>query len=106
MFTLSYTTGIGEDKNGKPLEDVEHKLETIRVYIAAEFGGYTESYGKGGWINPDNNHLVSEDCVRFEIVTDKDDNAIQLAKYIAFELNQASVLFTKRSVEAEFIGND
>lgn len=53
--------GIGKDKNGLPVTNVEDKLNNVRKYAAGAFGGYTMVRGAGGWVNDDK--LIEEDVI-------------------------------------------
>jgi len=105
MYALQFIAGIGEDKNGQPLHDLERKLETIREELATTFGGYTEQAASGGWINGQG-RLVKEPSVVWTTVTNhaKRERGLNTARFIAAQLNQESVLFNSFAIDSEFIG--
>ena len=48
---LEITFGVEFDRDGKPVRDVEAKLETLFKYISGRFGGCTLVPIVGGWLD-------------------------------------------------------
>jgi hypothetical protein len=75
MKTYSITVGIGEDRNGSPIGEQEHKaaLEEAGRFLLNQpgIGGYTRQDSFGGWIN-DHGDLVEEPGLVFTVAVTLD----------------------------------
>ena len=109
MQRITFTAGIGEDGNGRPLDPQEltQALAAIRAGIAHTFGGYTERETFGGWINSAG-ELVTEPGRQWIALTDKpareaDTLAHRLADRIRGLLRQQSVMLESETVFGRFV---
>ncbi len=59
----TFTVGVGEDRDGNTITDVEIKVRCVIRELSKKFGGATTIHGTGGWINE--NKLITEPCVVF-----------------------------------------
>lgn len=104
---IEITTGTGLDKDQHPIRDLDRKLTDIEQFACELFGGVTAYRGVGGWIHPQHNILVHEDCVTFVVNTEEDiasrDAAYSLANYVKCRLNQTSVLLMFVPTKHEFV---
>lgn len=109
MQRITITAGVGEDRNGRPL-DAQHLAQAyagIRAKLAHAFGGYTERETYGGWIN-DAGELVTEPGRQWIALTDMpardaDPAADAVAEYVRGQLNQASVMLETETVYGRFV---
>jgi hypothetical protein len=106
MNRITIIAGITQDRDGNPIFDTLTKLQRIRLKMAREFGGYTETNTYGGWINGEG-HLVEEIGRQWVILADSAlgiyGKAHKMAEFISFELNQDSVILEVIESSASFI---
>ncbi len=92
MRIVTLTVGYGFDKNNNPLPDASNLLQKVRQNLAQTFGGFTETEGVGGWINPDTGVEVMEACKVYSIATDKPSEIVETSAAVARDtLHQHSV---------------
>jgi hypothetical protein len=107
MIQITFTIGIGKDKDGKVIPFADQVLFTKRAcyMVAREFGGFTATVGDGGWVSP-NKELVEEDSLSISTTTDKPGNRAT-AKFLALgfkELfNQNCIMVTRKVVQCEYV---
>ena len=109
MQRITITAGIGEDRNGSPLDgqEVTQALANIRATVARIFGGYTERETLGGWINSAG-ELVTEPGRQWIALTAKpareaDELAYALADHVRDMLRQQSVMLESETVFGRFV---
>jgi len=107
MQAYTITLGIGETRNGSPItshvRDVA--LLAVRSDLAHAFGGYTETFTRGGWINPDG-RLVTEPGRAFTVFTDESGGAFVIrswARRVGQFFNQDSVCLTLPNGSVEIL---
>lgn len=94
MRKITITAGIDQDRDSKPIQNLEQELQSIRQELALRFGGFTELHGVGGWVTH-NSELVQERCIQWVIYTGKpfiDGLVNDTAEMIRSSLNQYSVM--------------
>lgn len=107
MIRITFTIGIGKDKDGREISPAERVLFTKRAcaMVAREFGGYTATTAVGGWVAP-NGELIEEESLVISAVTETPGNyeaAKELAKVFKGLFNQACVMVTREVVNREFV---
>lgn len=101
MFTYSITVGHGKDKEGKPIQGVDGRLDVVRAHLAAEFGGFSETTLTGGY-RMASGEYVQEPATRWDIVTAAQGGELRRWAAIIRDLfHQESVLFTVEALERE-----
>ena len=101
MFKHEVTAGVGFDKDGKPLFP-QLAIDSIRLRLAVEFGGYSETVVRGGYMHA-NGEFVNEESRTWTIVTNKPIG--QACAFIRAALNQESVLLVTIAPKlVKFIG--
>ena len=97
MKTYQIGFGIDYDRNGDDIStsDYSSAIERIRHHACIQFGGYTLQSATGAWYDDVRGVLIEENGRTLTIVTDKPQDAIeQFARYVADQLNRASVVLT------------
>jgi hypothetical protein len=103
LYTLYIGTEQGTTGTLNPAY-VADSLDTIRVWLARNYGGYSESEVKGAWFDVEHNRLVVERSVRFEIVTDDSRAHVEAIAIKARDLlSQSSVLVIGTPVVSNFV---
>lgn len=102
MLSHTITAGIGCDKDGAAMLCPSSAMACIRLRLAAEFGGYSETVVRGGYLHA-NGEFVNEESRTWTIVTNK---PIEPAcEFIRAALNQESVLLVTIAPKlVKFIG--
>ena len=102
MLKHEITAGIGFDKDGEHIASSTQQVHAIRLHLAAEFGGYSETIVRGGYMHA-NGEFVNEESRTWTIVTDK---PIEPAcEFIRAALNQESVLLVSTEPKlVKFVG--
>lgn len=111
---IRFYVGVGNDKNGDDITparaDVNNHL--IGQLLATAYGGFTEYYTTGGWIEPRLHETIMEPARVFEVLTDSPDAGQteefrQRAHDIALRIkeigNQENVLITFAAVTEESV---
>jgi len=103
MKRVEFVVGLGFDKDNKPIHDFETRLKEALHSAAIVFGGFSVSYGSGGWISPTNG-LVMEPNVSIVTLTDKDQETIEaFATLLRITFNQESVLVSQIDAMVRFV---
>jgi hypothetical protein len=77
MRIVQLTVGHGYDKDNNPIDNGELLLAGVRQTLAKTFGGFTETQGLGGWINPEGVQVVEAVKV-YTIATDKSEGEVEV----------------------------
>jgi len=109
MLLKQWTITLGRESNFRgddlPMTWSERKLENIREDLVEQFGGYTETWGTGGW-RDDMGDVIREDVAILTVAVDRHTfdtlYMCDLAKRIAIDLQQHSVMLSD-GVNAEMI---
>ena len=102
MLKHEVTAGIGSNKNGHAMLYPASAIACIRLHLAAEFGGYSETVVRGGYLH-DNGEFVTEESRTWVIVTTKPID--RACEFIRAALNQESVLLVSSKPDAvKFVG--
>jgi hypothetical protein len=103
MKQITYTIGQGLDSQGKPIEWIADKRTGALSEIAHEFGGYTATIGKGGWIAP-SGKLIEEPTLTITVLTDANETAVQTeARFLAAVFDQTSVMVAESDATVQFV---
>ena len=105
MKRITVQCGIGEDRDGRPLDSqrVRDCLQAIHRYASERYGGVTAYRHVGSWVDG-HGKTVTEHGVTFQVVTDLDSDGGVFAVFIRETLNQNSVVLTvEENVNAQFI---
>ena len=101
MFKHEVTAGVGFDKDGNPLFP-QLAIDSIRLRLAVEFGGYSETVVRGGYLHA-NGDFVTEESRQWTILTNKPIE--QACEFIRAALNQESVLLVSTEPKlVKFVG--
>ena len=95
MYEYRFTVGYGERGDGRLIDVSEavRRIERIKYHAAQQFGGYTLTRGRGGWVNG-HGRLVTEPVATFAIATDDPIGHVRdFAHRAANTLGQASFVF-------------
>ena len=68
MLSHAITSGIGYDKDGEHIASSAQQVHAIRLHLAVEFGGYSETIVRGGYMHA-NGEFVNEESRVWTIVT-------------------------------------
>ena len=102
MLSHAITSGIGYDKDCNPIASSAQQVHAIRLHLAAEFGGYSETIVRGGYMHA-YGEFVNEESRTWTIVTDKPIE--QACEFIRAALNQESVLLVSTEPKlVKFVG--
>ncbi len=107
MIKITFTIGIGKDKDDKTIPLADQVLFTKRAcyMVARAFGGFTATVGAGGWVDPSGN-LIEEESLSISTITDKPYNreeSKELAEAFKELFNQTAVMVTRDVVQMEMI---
>lgn len=61
MYRIAFGIGVGEDRNGDPLDDLEARTAHALRVVADAFGGVIATRGQGAWLDPESGRLITED---------------------------------------------
>ena len=102
MLKHEITAGIGYDKDGEHIASSTQQVHAIRLHLAAEFGGYSETVVRGGYMHA-KGEFVNEESRVWAIVTNKPIE--QACEFIRAALNQESVLLVSTEPKlVKFVG--
>lgn len=99
--TVRFFVGIGYDKNNQPVLKAGEKIRECAEYLSNLFGGVTVLDAHGYWKNE--NQLVREPSIDFEVVTDKEHFLMDAAETLKKVFNQSAVLMTRQPVEMQMV---
>ena len=106
---LEITFGVEYDRAGKPVRDVEAKLETLFKYISGRFGGCTLVPIVGGWLDESGKLIreMGEILVidGYQMSADKDGKD-RISQYVGRLFNQSEVMVRTIDNEAKSIDVD
>jgi len=106
---IYFGIGIGEDKDRKPLVNVEGLILRAQELIAETFGGFHMQRGKGGWLSPTNG-MVLEDSIGFIVYANYADDelvrkSVKVSKNLKDIFNQEDILVACEPVDwMRFVG--
>jgi len=107
MIKITFTIGIGKDKDGKaiPQEDQVLFSKRAKAMVTREFGGSSSHIVEGEWVSP-KGEIVEERSLVISTTTDSPGNrytAKELARGFRVLFNQDCVMVTREVVQMELI---
>jgi hypothetical protein len=102
--------GLEKDRNNQPIRHVAAQLRRCEQLAAETFGGYSHSVMDGGWIDqcvPHADVVVREKSLRWEIVTDADEEAEvdKFAEFVRVLFHQNTVIVSSYEVRSRNISS-
>lgn len=101
LYTLY--SGYERDAFDSPIAPAvaSEMLHRCELRAVKTFGGYSRSMIQGGWLNDD--HIVRETSVRWEIVTDQpmDAQVDQFAEFVREQFRQNTVIVSAQEVRSK-----
>ena len=101
-FRIGFGIEFDRDQSCIPGRELDRRLAGIRSNALAQFGGYTESDVRGGWINGKGKAVI-ESGWQLAIIADNAQLVREFAAYVCVKLNQESVVFILPDGSVEFI---
>jgi uncharacterized protein YeaC (DUF1315 family) len=103
---ITVQCGIGEDRDGHPLDSqrVRDCLQAVHRYASERYGGVTAYRHVGSWVDG-HGKTVTEHGVTFQAVINNapDDDGSDFARYVRDILRQNSVVLTLETVDGRFV---
>ncbi len=103
---FTFIVGIGEDRDGKSIAyELPHLQREAYRLLAETFGGYTVTFGRGGWVDSAGK-LITEASMTLVVCTDQKTSiaAATVARALAVIFNQSSVLLAEETLDSlEFV---
>ncbi len=102
MIEHRWYVGIGFDKNGAVLTDIEAKIEDGCKAVLLYFDGVTVTRGFGAW-RDESGKVVREEQVTFSTaLTERSEPAVKVAMMLKAIFSQSAVLHTSSVVTGTF----
>lgn len=106
-YTLYYPM-CRADKNGMPIqfnEDDSNELKEDINFLSWEFGGSTTVKGMGNWVEDTTGVLLKESIMLITLLGHPEQEIFLrgFCEELKGKKNQVSVMYTKRTVNVEFI---
>jgi hypothetical protein len=103
MTRIQFIFGLGQNKDGLPIQNEGYKLSAIKREAARLFGGYTYVETAGGWHSP-SGMLIEEPGGLLDIVSLRDAEslhkvAVPFRAFIKEVLEQEAIVVTIQKLE-------